>query len=37
MKNRLYFDTEEYDRFFNTVGLRGNTLDKQLVRFYALE
>ena len=34
MKNRLYFDTEEYDRFFNTVGLRDNTPDKQLVRFF---
>lgn len=34
MKNRLYFDTEEYNRFFNTVGLRDNTPDKQLVRFY---
>ena len=34
MKNRLYFDAKEYDRFFNTVGLRDNTPDKQLVRFY---
>lgn len=34
MKNRLYFDTKEYDRFFNTVELRDNTPDKQLVRFF---
>lgn len=33
MKNKMYYDENEYKRFFNTVYLRDKTEDKQFTKF----